>query len=398
MKKRIVCFFILHIIILVCLTSCKDNADYSNKYNWETDYQYLYRRQGLPEAVTYNGDGYYFLTGDRIYYADKDNMEPVILDNRPDADYDDAESAYFTKTFNRGFITFNNGKLYILEMYEKLGDDNRVKEPARLIEMEKDGTGRKTVLTFDFFPEFIAIHRGFVYYTVRDFSKKSDLEYYLMKYNLDKRFSGEPEVVYKGELPTGAITEVFPYGNNVYFHDFDVEEGIMRTMRYDIKEETVKRIIVHNDDMETIPSFAGILNNKLLLDMWEGKDPNFERESFAYVSDLEGTDIEKLPIAINFISNIYSDDKYLYLRPVEAYRRRDEYSHIKNEMAIYDLEYNLVDKVDMSKYIGISQLVSGDDDYMFIFYTSDLTTFAVDYLDKKEIGSGNLEFKNLIGN
>ena len=33
---------------------------------------------------------------------------------------------------------------------------------------------------------------------------------------------------------------------------------------------------------------------------------------------------------------------------------------------------------------------------MFIFYTSDLTTFAVDYLDKKEIGSGNLEFKNLI--
>jgi len=101
-----------------------------------------------------------------------------------------------------------------------------------------------------------------------------------------------------------------------------VEEGIMRTMRYDIKEETVKRIIVHNDDMETIPSFAGILNNKLLLDMWEGKDPNFERESFAYVSNLEGTDIEKLPIVINFISNIYTDDKYIYLRPVEAYRRR----------------------------------------------------------------------------
>ena len=36
-----------------------------------------------------------------------------------------------------------------------------------------------------------------------------------MKYNLDKRFSGEPEVVYKGELPTGAIT-VFPYGNNIF--------------------------------------------------------------------------------------------------------------------------------------------------------------------------------------
>ena len=34
---------------------------------------------------------------------------------------------------------------------------------------------------------------------------------------------------------------------------------------------------------------------------------------------------------------------------------------------------------------------------MFIFIPR-LTTFAIDYLDKKEIGSGNLEFKNLIGN
>jgi hypothetical protein len=383
------------------LTSCKDNADYSNKYNWETDYQYLYRRQGLPEAVTYNGDGYYFLTGDRIYYADKDNMEPVVLNNRPDADYDDAESAYFTKAFNRGFITFNNGKLYVLEMYEKLGDDNRVKEPARLIEMEKDGTGRKTVLTFDFFPESIAIHRGCVYYTVRDFSKKSDLEYYLMKYDMDKSFSSEPEVIYEGNLLGGKIADVFPYGNNVYFHetgDFrQIGKDIYRAMRYDIKEETVARIIVDDDDSYMYPSIVGILNNKLLVSMYDGDD-NYEKEWFKYVSDLEGTDVEKLPIDINFISNIYSDENYLFLRPVNTMANLDEYSHIKNEMAIYDLEYNLVDKVDMSKYIGISQLVSGDDDYMFIFYTSDLTTFAVDYLDKKEIGSGNLEFKNLIGN
>jgi len=70
----------------------------------------------LPEAVTYNGDGYYFLTGNRIYYADKDDMEPVVLDIRPDADYDDAESAYFTTAFNRGFLSFSNGKLYVLEM------------------------------------------------------------------------------------------------------------------------------------------------------------------------------------------------------------------------------------------------------------------------------------------
>jgi glutaredoxin-related protein len=145
------------------------------------------------------------------------------------------------------------------------------------------------------------------------------------------------------------------------------------------------------------PSIVGILNNKLLVSMYDGDD-NYEKEWFKYVSDLEGTDVEKLPIDINFISNIYSDENYLFLRPVNTMANLDEYSHIKNEMAIYDLEYNLVDKVDMSKYIGISQLVSGDDDYMFIFYTSDLTTFAVDYLDKKEIGSGNLEFKNLIGN
>ncbi|MDQ2085350.1 hypothetical protein RBH29_02715 [Herbivorax sp. ANBcel31] len=258
--------------------------------------------------------------------------------------------------------------------------------------MSKDGTERKTILTLDFHPLSIAIHRGVVYYTVRDFSKDSDLEYHIMKYDLEKRFFNEPEIIYTGSSPDGSIFDLMPYGNNVYF--LERESNIRRLMRYDIEKETTTQIISDDDD-NIRPTIQGFLNDKLILNMFDGDD-NYEKEWFAYMSDLDGSNIEKLPVDINFLSHIYSDNNYLYIRPLYAALNLEEYQHIPDEMVIYDLDYQIVDTVDMSYYRGMHKLISGDDEYMFIFYTKDYVTYYVDYLDKKEIGSGNLEFKNLI--
>jgi hypothetical protein len=393
LKRKLICILIIF-AVFIGLVGCSDHEELGNTYNWETDYQYPYHRQGLSTAVANSGSGYYFLYGKNMYYTDKTNMKPVLLDNRPDADYNGqqkTDSKTNTAYSNGGFLTFYNGKLYTLEIDETVfGENNSIKETTRLIEMSKDGTDRKTILTLDFPPAAIAIHRGIVYYTVRDYSKETDLEYYLMKYNLKKKFNNKPEVVYTGSLPQGWIQDVIPYGDNVYF--LDVGKNLTRQMRYDIKNKTVTRII--NDDDNLAPHITGFFNNKLLFNIYDGDD-NYEKKWKVYSSDLDGSKIKELPIDINFISNIYSFGDYIFVRPVWSHLHAyEKYSHIPDEMVVYDSNYKKVDKVDMSNYTESPVLVSGDDKYMFISYGKNGKHY-IDYLDKKEIGSGKLKFKNL---
>lgn len=398
MKNRYFLPFVFFIVFIV-LTGCKSNADLENPYNPETDYQYLYHRQGELKTMADSGSGYYFLNGTRIYYADKDDMKPVLLDSRPDADnIQQDENKWDNSSFSNGeFLTFYNEKLYMLERGEMIfsEESQTTKEPIYLIEVSKDGTDRKTILTLDSYPYSIAIHRGVVYYTVRDFSKYSALGYHIMKYDFKKRFFNNPEIMYTGDISDGQIIDLMPYGNNVYFLEMGhLEDGsyVMRLMRYDIEEETTTQIV---SDDNFLPNIQGFLNDKLILNIYDG-DRNLEEEWFAYTSDLDGNNLEELPIDINFLSHFYLDSNYLYVRPVWAYLNLEKYKHIPDEMVIYDWDYQIVDTVDMSYYRGMHKLISGDDEYMFIFYTKDYSTYYIDYLDKKEIGSGNLEFKNLI--
>ncbi|MDQ2085351.1 hypothetical protein RBH29_02720 [Herbivorax sp. ANBcel31] len=121
MKKRYILTFVF-LTVFIVLTGCKADADLKNSYNSETDYQYLYHRQGELITMADAGSGYYFLNGTRIYYADKDNMEPVLLDSRPDADYSQqSQNNRDDSSFTNGeFLTFYDEKLYILERGERI--------------------------------------------------------------------------------------------------------------------------------------------------------------------------------------------------------------------------------------------------------------------------------------
>lgn len=395
MKKLLSIFIIC--IVFIGLVGCRDYKDFGNTYNKETDYQYPYHRQGGRITMADSGGGYYLLFSEGIYYTDKTNMKPVLLDNRPDVDYTSqqkTDSKTNNAYTNGGFLTFYNEKIYLLEKDKKaLGKDNSIKETTRLIEMSKDGTDRKTIFTLDSTPASIAIHRGIVYYTIRDYSKETDLEYYLMSYDLRKKFFNKPEAIFVGSLPYGWIQDIIPYGDNVYF--LDVGKNLSRQMRYDIKKKTVTRII--NDDDNLFPTITGFFNNKLVITIYDGDD-NYEKKWISYLSDLDGSNMEELPIDINFISNIYSFGDYIFVRPVWSHLYAyEKYKHIPDEMVVYDLDYQIVDKVDMSNYTEAPVLVSGDDEYMFISYAKGGKRY-IDYLNKKEIGSGKLKFKNLIKN
>ncbi len=380
-------------VLAIGLTGCESKSDFSNTYNPKTDYQYFYHAQGGLQHIAATESGYYFLNGNYIYYADKASMKPVLLNNRPEEDYlsEEKTEEENNSAYTRGsFLAVYGDKLYTIQVGElSLGDDGTRTQKIELIESSEDGSKRKKILTFDFQPFSLAIHRGMVYYTSKDFSKESEAEYKVMRYNLKKLFS-KPETIYTGDLKNGNIQGILPYGKNVYFTE--TGQNMYRTMKYDIEDKKVVRLF--SDDNSVSCTVLAIFNNRLIFSEFRG-NPDDEKARILYSSDLEGKNIEELPIKRDFLSMGYSDGKYLFIRPAWFYLRDDKYKHIPDEITIYDSQYQVAGKIDSSLYKGLLYTVASDDNYVFVYYGKGDMHY-IDYVDKKAIERGELTFKNLI--
>ncbi len=385
-------------LICLCLAGCSGTKmDYSNQFDPATDFQYYFQGQGEPQHITASETGYYFLNGNYIYYTDKDTINPVLLDNNPASDclqvkvgqkpsncnaYVDIELSY------PGFLSYYGNKLYTIQNqagYEK------TLSGAELLEISKDGSKRKSLLKFNFAPLAIAIHRGTLYYTVRDYDKQSEVDYKIMKFELNGNFN-KPKEIYQGKLPEGNIMDLIPYGKNLYFLEF--YKNHYRTMRYDLQTEELSRMFTKDENLN--PSIDGISNDKLMFRFFNGdiEDPNYW---IPYISDLEGEDPVPLKIEQTFFPYTHWDGRYIFTRPVWGYTQQlgEKYKDIPNEMKVYDDKLNVVDRFDLSFLPVDEHLLPGDDEYLFFQYNKgDLQTIR--YLNKKELGTGKATIKTLI--
>lgn len=159
MKKNII-YLIMIIFLQMILSACSPSMDYGNTYHPSTDYQHYFHQQGVGAHIAVSENGYYVLNGNYIYYMDKDDMQPVLLDNRPDSDclqeIDEDQNrnchAYVEyDELRNGFIAYFDEKLYTLVSKAQWYSGDQIHE-AELIEMAKDGTSRKTVLSFNSTP------------------------------------------------------------------------------------------------------------------------------------------------------------------------------------------------------------------------------------------------------
>jgi hypothetical protein len=276
------------VILILILPGCySEPTDYSNSFNRETDYAYFFHGDGEGTRIASSDQGYYFLNGSYLYYTDKDKMKPVLLDNNPDSTCleEGADEkrcgAYVNIGVKDGFVAYYDDRLYTLQTKTTFVQSER-KESAELIRMEKDGSKRKKVLSFDFIPKSIAIHRGMVYYSLRDFNKDAEAKVQMLQYNLHGFFA-EPKVIFDGDLPNGDVQDIIPYGNQVYF--YHTGKNIVRVMRYDIQQKTISRLF--SDDDQVYPFLKAISNNNLLFSYFYGdiEDP---RTLSTYSSDLAG--------------------------------------------------------------------------------------------------------------
>jgi len=126
MKKRNLASSLLLLIFtlttLAALTGCAPSYRDGDDYIWGQDFQFSFAIQGNRRSLAESESGYYLLSGEYLYYADKETMRPVILCGRPNCRHNEETSedtgplchAFVHTGMASAYITFFDGALYVL--------------------------------------------------------------------------------------------------------------------------------------------------------------------------------------------------------------------------------------------------------------------------------------------
>lgn len=177
MTKRIVTVLLVLCIIIglvPALSACSPSKYDSlpDSYNVETDYPYmLCSNSNHSLFITKAEKGYYFLAGDFLYYMDSGTMTPVIVCNKPECKHEketDPEKVWQCNAFigcesGNPFIQYYEGNIYCTSSINNIGTNNMEVSGEWLVQINKDGTERKTICAIEDKDAFLALHRGYIY-------------------------------------------------------------------------------------------------------------------------------------------------------------------------------------------------------------------------------------------
>lgn len=411
MIKRSIYSFLFFVLVISLLISCSiSEPTYDDEYNANTDFPYYFHSEGMNESrIAASDQGYYMLNGHLLYYMDKDDAEPVLLDNRPDNECLTSGNGENCNAYVSLFLwaspllQYYQDYLYTIE-YRHYDDMKEVSEndfkegEYQLVRRDPDGNNRKVLRTFSNANiSEASIHRGYLYYAVEDRDKNNELTYQMQRLSL-KKLSKDPEVLYTGEEIEGSLASIIPYGSQIYFLEWP-QEGYYHMKRYDLNDHSVSTLLDIRED-GGYPDIKAIHNDRIYFgyaylvlkgDTYEATD---ERSLKTYTAKLDGSDIREENIQTSeVLPEIYVDDDYAYVRPhwVEL---RILNSDVPDEMNVFQ-DGELVDVIDTSSLSSEHELYPGDDRYMFVYYMAE-DEHVIQILDKRDIILGKAQFKTLI--
>ncbi len=218
MKHKTLCL-LCTLCICVLFNGCgKGKIQYKDTYVPGQDFQYMFYREtyefGLSMAET--DDAYYKLLDDYIYYVDKKTMKAVPLCGKSDCMHAKESSSHRTNCnayirSEDGYMNLYKDNLYVRTMeYDKeeqihysvfyaisLDGSKRNK----VCEIKKDTIG------------FWMIHRGKLYYTVKDKNEQISLK------AIDLKKKSSPKNIYCAkDIFNSDPEELLAYGNNIYLY------------------------------------------------------------------------------------------------------------------------------------------------------------------------------------
>ena len=411
MKHKTLCLLCI-LSICVLFNGCgKDKIQYKDTYVPGQDFQYMYYGEtyefGLSMAET--DDAYYKLLDDYIYYVDKKNMKAVPLCGKSDCMHAKESSSHRTNCnayirSEDGYMNLYKDNLYVRTMeYDKeeqihysvfyaisLDGSRRNK----VCEIKKDTIG------------FWMIHRGRLYYTVKDKNEQISLK------AIDLKKKASPKTVYCAkDIFNSDPAELLAYGNNIYLYiggyskklDFlsdDNDDDVSAKERKQQKQEMWKNYenkwICYNITNQKVTELFSKQKDKdgvtrflvQRIAFWQDKlyfsysDLEKKKDDVIYESNLDGSN-EKKWKGMDKEAIFTTDTDYLYV--YDTWSEAVEKGKNTPTMWVYDKNKKLVDTCKLP--VGFcASLPPGSKQYFWYTGSGD-TKDALVYMDKSKIGS-----------
>jgi hypothetical protein len=325
----------------------------------------------FPSMVA-SESGYYFIGGHSLlkylFYIDKATMSTVVLCNKPDClhmnetDRQKREycNAYLGKdhTRNIGDLLLYGSNLYYFRIKSDIGTAQYLLTQASL-----DNTQQKDIFEFKQYPQYIIMHRGYLYYSTSDNGTVAGKEdstvsksgiYRVPMDDLKKK----PELIYENNAVYAQIGGLLGYQDSVYFicdgyKDSKMENQIKDLMRYNIDSGNASKIADNSGR-------SAVCANKLVY--------SIDDEHLA-VCDLDGSNKKTLDSINGFP---YCDDKYIVTDTIlmKLTGAKDKQGNpVKGCIYIYDLTGKELQSFDLDGYANAS-VFGGDSNYIFLTTTS----------------------------
>lgn len=402
--------------ICVLFNGCgKDKIQYKDTYVSGQDFQYMYSGKtyefGLSMAET--DDAYYKLLDDYIYYVDKKSMKAVPLCGKSDCMHEKESSSHRTNC--NAYIRSEDGymNLYKDNLYVRTTerDEEEQIDYSVFYAISLDGSKRNKVCeikkdTIGFW----LIHRGKLYYTVKDKNEQVSLK------AIDLKKKTSPKTVYcEKNIFNSDPEELLAYGNNIYLYiggfskklDFlsnDNDEGDDVSIKekkqqeqemwqnyenkwicYNITNQKATELFSKQKDKDGVTRFIvqriAFRQDKLYF-MYS--DLEKKKDDVICESNLDGSNEKKwkdIDVNKNAIFTIDTDYLYIYDTWSEAVEKGKK----TPTMWVYDKNKKLVDTCKLP--VGFcASLPPGSKQYFWYTESGD-TKDALVYMDKSKIGS-----------
>jgi hypothetical protein len=374
MSKKI-CILIILILIAGCLASCnkKSIKEPFESSDIKPESYYTSYKQGLTTGKfletpygTYisSGDGY-------LYYSEKGNTKYIKLCNKPDCTHSSEDCNAYIK---RSIIGYYDDKIYYV-VWNNLNC------------MDMDGSNHKRVKTLyeGYDNNFGYFHNGYYYYVITKAGTiyllgNDDNNLYRVKVDDDSK----PEII----LTNDAILKLDMFtivGDNIYINEHHLNAS--------------------NDMTISLYSYSLISKTwSKLTDNWKGAGSSYidDNMGYCYLKNIGLYEYDLSTNEMNLVKplefenggrcSVFFRPDYIYL----IHYNSESPDYLNQILYIYDREYNLIDSVKFDKVYeqsSIGGFVLDVDNY--IIFTSNFNEKPDYYIDKSEIGTGNLMFHKI---
>ena len=388
MKALFLILTVLSILFLSCAPGQIKSSSYSKNYLPGEDYNPSSQNLLDSDDVFASTDkGLYFIANDYLFYLDYATMKAEPFCFRPDCLHNKENDqdkvldcdAFLGSCSAGDLIACYNNKIYTICV-------NRSTGTGDLIEMELDGSSRRTVISD--LPSKKAVrpllHRGVIYYTTQSYSLDGETKAALMAYSLISG-SKEPEAVYTVS-ENGYLRGLFPCRDQVFFYEAVYKEGTAEIksidlMKYDIRTRKTERITSEGEWQ-----IYGVRDNKVIV--------NSSIDNHYYTYSMETGVLSRENGGLNAFTEAHPDwfcHAECITDDMNVFSCRRAEGHIEDLFVTdaYGNELCVIPGAGWSRF-G-SQMISIDDEDYMIRSSYSIRPFSIKLYKKSDLMAGKVE-------